>query len=102
LIALGSVDGLVLTLILLGMTAAAISGWDIFTQSIMQLSVPDRLRGRAMGSWTFAIGTAPLGHLEMGLLAAAAGVDLAMTINGFAVAAVLALSLAFTPELKRL
>ncbi len=102
LIALGSVDGLVLTLILLGLTAAAISGWDIFTQSIMQLSVPDRLRGRAMGSWTFAIGTAPLGHLEMGLLAAAAGVDMAMTINGFAVVTVLALSLALTPELRRI
>lgn len=102
LVALSSVDGLVLTLILLGLVAAAISAWDIFTQSIMQLSVPDYLRGRAMGAWTFAIGTAPLGHLEMGLLATAAGVDMAITINGIAVAVVMALCMALTPALRRI
>ena len=99
---LGSVDGLVLTLILLGLVAAAISAWDIFTQSIMQLSVPVYLRGRAMGAWTFAIGSAPLGHLVMGLLATAAGVDMAITINGIAVAVVMALCMALTPALRRI
>ena len=102
LVALGLFEGLALTLILLGLTAAAISAWDILTQSIMQLSVPDRLRGRAMGAWTFAIGTAPLGHLEMGFLAALIGVEQALTLNGVAVLAILALSLAVTPELRRL
>ena len=55
-----------------------------------------------MGAWTFAIGTAPLGHLEMGFLAALIGVEQALTLNGLAVLAVLALSLAVTPALRRL
>ena len=32
--------------------------WDILTQSLMQLSVSNHLRGRIMGVWVFAIGTA--------------------------------------------
>ena len=102
LLTLGWFDGLALTLVLLALTAAAISAWDILTQSIMQLAVPDRLRGRAMGAWTFAIGTAPLGHLEMGFLAALIGVEQALSLNGLAVLAILALSLAVTPQLRRI
>ena len=55
---------------------------DILTQSMMQLSVPNKLRGRAMGAWVLAIGFAPIGHLEMGLLALSFGIQNALMING--------------------
>ena len=45
--------------------AALASASDVLTQSMMQLSVPDRLRGRAMGAWVFAIGSAPVGHPDV-------------------------------------
>ena len=69
---------LIALLIVAGMAAAS----DILTQSMMQLSVPNKLRGRAMGAWVLAIGFAPIGHLEMGLLAVSLGVQNALMING--------------------
>ena len=40
---------------------------DVLHQSLLQLSVPNEQRGRAMGSWIVGIGTAPVGQLEVGL-----------------------------------
>ena len=57
---------------------------DVLTQSMMQLSVPGALRGRAMGAWQVAIGFSPIGHLEMGLLAGAVGTAGALLLNGAA------------------
>ena len=55
---------------------------DTISQSMMQLAVPNELRGRAMGSWVVAVGMGPLGHLELGGLASAFGVAFALTFNG--------------------
>ncbi len=63
--------------------AALATASDVLTQSMMQLSVPDRLRGRAMGAWVFAIGAAPLGHLEIGALAASVGVGRCRCCPGY-------------------
>ena len=57
---------------------------DVLTQSMMQLSVPGALRGRAMGAWQVAVGFSPIGHLEMGLLAGAVGTAGALLLNGAA------------------
>ena len=57
---------------------------DVLTQSMMQLSVPSALRGRAMGAWQVAVGFSPIGHLEMGLLAGAVGTGGALLLNGAA------------------
>ena len=57
---------------------------DVLTQSMMQLAVPDALRGRAMGAWQVAIGFSPIGHLQMGLLAGAIGTAGALLLNGVA------------------
>ena len=75
---------------------------DVLTQSMMQLSVPNRLRGRAMGAWVFAIGSAPLGHLEMGALAVSLGVGSALVINGAALIGVGVLATIVVPRLRRL
>ena len=78
-----------------------ISAWDILTQSMMQLAVPDHLRGRAMGAWMFAIGSAPLGHLQMGFAVAWLGLANALYINGAMVLVVLALAVWRWPNLAR-
>ena len=82
--------------------AALATASDVLTQSMMQLSVPDRLRGRAMGAWVFAIGAAPLGHLEMGALAASVGVGTALGINGVALILIGVATTMLAPGLRRL
>lgn len=81
-----------------GLAAAS----DILTQSMAQLSVPDGMRGRAMGSWLFAIGSAPLGHLEMGALAVVLGVQGALVVNGVALIGIGILTTIVAPRLRRL
>lgn len=89
-------------LAVLALIAGAIGAWDILTQSMVQLAVPNRLRGRAMGVWVFAIGSAPLGHLQIGLLATAIGTGPALLANGLAVAATVALAFSLSRSLRRL
>lgn len=93
---------IVAMLAVLALVAGAIGAWDILTQSMMQLAVPNRLRGRAMGAWVFAIGAAPLGHLQIGVLASAAGAGAALIANGLAVVAVLCLAFSLSRALRRL
>ena len=92
-IALGVAPSFLTCAIALGCVAAAISSWDVLTQSMMQLSVPDRLRGRAMGAWMFAIGSAPVGHLQMGFVVAWLGLDMALYLNGAMVLVVISIAL---------
>ena len=75
---------------------------DVLTQSMIQLSVPNRLRGRAMGAWVFAIGSAPLGHLEMGALIVSLGVTGALVINGAALIGIGILATFAAPRLRKL
>ena len=101
IIGLGATSSFVACAVALGVTSAMIAIWDILTQSIMQLAVPDRLRGRAMGVWMFAIGSAPLGHLQMGFAATLLGLHVALYLSGGMVLVVIALALLFTPVLRR-
>ena len=75
---------------------------DILTQSMMQLSVANRLRGRAMGVWVLAIGVAPAGHIEMGALAVSIGVSGALFANGAVLVAIGVFIALAVPRLRRL
>jgi hypothetical protein len=88
-----------MALVLIAMMATAS---DILTQSMVQLSVPNHLRGRAMGAWAFAIGSAPLGHLEMGYLIVAFGLSGALLANGFVLIATGLVVLLTMPRLRKL
>lgn len=55
---------------------------DLFSQTLLQRLVPNDLRGRIMGAWTTAVGTAPVGNLEIGALASLMGVTVALTFHG--------------------
>jgi len=93
LLLLAQASGLPLLLLVMGLLSASILSWDVFTQSMMQDAVPDARRGRAMGAWILAIGCAPLGHLQIGLLAADHGAAWALSLNGAAIVLLLALFL---------
>ncbi len=99
---LGATTSVPGVLLILALVAGMICAWDILTQAMMQLCVPNRLRGRAMGAWVFAIGSSPLGHLEMGLLASTLGLGTALYLNGAGVLLVIAVAALLAPALRRL
>jgi hypothetical protein len=75
---------------------------DVLHQTLLQCSVSNEQRGRAMGAWVVGVGTAPLGHLEVGYLAGMAGAQLALAVNGLALM-ILAVGLAIClPGWRRL
>jgi len=59
--------------------------WNSNTQSLLQLTAPDHLRGRVMSLFLFAFaGLGPLGALAAGSLADAGGTQLAFVVAGLA------------------
>ena len=91
------------TLALAGIAAvnslAALS--DLLSQSLIQSAVHNDLRGRAMGSWLLAIGLGPAGHLQMGALAAYAGVTAALVANGLGLVLVAVVALLVGKSIRR-
>lgn len=83
--------------LVIGLCAGA---FDVLQQTLIQMAVPDEQRGRAVGVWVLSIGSAPLGHLEMGALIAALGVPAALLINGELTLAAAALLLARAPAYR--
>ena len=99
---LGASYHLLMILLVMACLSATIVVWDVLTQVMMQHAVPEHLRGRAMGAWVLAIGCAPIGHVEIGFLAAAVGSGMALHVNGFVVLLVAMAFFVFTPALRRL
>lgn len=75
---------------------------DILTQSMLQLSVPNELRGRAMGAWSLAIGISPIGQMEMGFLIGAFGLGAAFAFNGTMLITLAIVVAIMVPSLRRL
>ena len=75
---------------------------DLLAQSLMQLSVPPQLRGRAGGAWVAAIGMAPLGQLQIGAMASLFGVSLALGASGLGLVALAGAAALGLPRLRRL
>jgi hypothetical protein len=80
LLGLSGTLAVALLAIALVMSMSAMS--DLLSQSLVQAAVANDLRGRAMGSWLLAVGFGPVGHLQIGALAAVAGVSAALIANG--------------------
>jgi MFS family permease len=69
--------------------------WMSNTQSILQLTTPDHLRGRVLSLWLFAFaGSAPLGGLLAGWLTEVGGTALSFSVGGIASLLVAAVMLA--------
>ncbi len=78
------------------------SATDILHHTLLQLSVSNQQRGRAMGSWIVGIGTAPVGQLEVGYLAEATSARVALLCNGVALIALALVMGVLMPRLRRL
>ncbi len=83
--------------LVIGCCAAA---FDVLQQTLIQMAVPPEQRGRAVGLWVLSIGSAPIGHLEMGALATALGVPIALLLNGALTLFSAALLLVRSPEYR--
>jgi predicted MFS family arabinose efflux permease len=82
LLVFATTRSLVLAAAVLVVTGYCAGMFDVLRQTLIQLAVPDEQRGRAVGIWVLGLGSAPVGHLEMGLLVAALGAPNALLING--------------------
>jgi len=75
---------------------------DLLAQSLMQLSVPTELRGRAGGAWVVAIGLAPLGQMHIGALASLFSVTVALGTSGLTLVALAGGAALLFPRVRRL
>ena len=102
LVLLGMSNTLVLAMVLLTVVSAMTALTDVLSQTLMQLNVPNELRGRAMGSWVLAIGTSPIGHMQIGALASLVSVGFALSFSGLALVALAAGLTLLSGRLRRL
>ena len=95
-------DQFVLALAALCLVSGMATASDILTQSMLQLSVPNALRGRAMGAWSLAISISPAGQMEMGFLVGWLGLSAAFVFNGGMLVTIGLLVALLVPRLRRM
>jgi MFS family permease len=83
LLALAPVGTVVAAAVLLFVVGVCFTTWTANSQSLLQLTAPDHLRGRVLSLYLFAFaGLAPLGGLFAGWLADVGGTQLAFLVAG--------------------
>ena len=98
----GQVAGYVLALGCAAAAAICISMFIVTSMTLMQLAVPDGLRGRVMGLYSICFSLVPLGGLLGGVVAAITSPPFAGALNACVLAAVVAIVAATRPALRRL
>ena len=98
----GQVTGYVLALGCATAAAMCISMFIVTSMTLMQLAVPDGLRGRVMGLYSICFSLIPLGGLLGGTVAAITSPPFAGALNAGVLAAVVAIVAATRPALRRL
>ena len=87
---------------LLALTGATMIVNNALTNATIQTIVPDALRGRVMGFYSFVfVGLAPLGSLQMGALAERIGPSAAVAMGGAATALAVGAAVWRVPALRR-
>ena len=89
-------------LVLIMGVGASAAAFDAMQWTLLQLNVPDEMRGRAVGAWVFAIGFGWIGHLGMGAVAEAVGVQTALAGAGIFVVLTGILVYFFSPPMRRI
>ena len=87
-------------ILILGVGASA-AAFDAMQWTLLQLNVPDEMRGRAVGAWVFAIGFGWVGHLGLGAIAEAVGVQWALGIAGCSVIVTALAAMMFSEKLRK-
>jgi MFS family permease len=83
LIAAGMAPNLSVAFILLALVGFAWVLMAVFTNTILQITSPDELRGRVMGFYSFmVVGLAPFGSFQMGWVAEHHGARMAFAFGG--------------------
>jgi hypothetical protein len=87
-------DSLLLSVVLMFIVGWGLIAMAATTNTIIQVTTPDELRGRVMSVYTTVFaGTSPIGNIATGAIAARAGIAVALMIGGL-VAVVCALGVA--------
>ena len=90
-----------IALILIIGVGASAAAFDAMQWTLLQLNVPDNMRGRAIGGWSFAIGFGWVGHLGLGAVSELVGVQWALAGAGAVVFATGIVGLIFARGLRR-
>ena len=99
LLALAPVSSVWPAAVLLFLTGVFFTTWTANSQSIIQLTAPDHLRGRVLSIYLFAFGGfAPVGGLLAGWLADVGGTELAFLVAGLACMAMTAYTFVAWPR----
>ncbi len=101
LVALSASEHFVLSLVLVVAIGAMAAMFDTLQWVLLQVSVPDAVRGRVIGTWMTAIGFGWLGPVILGGMAAVFGVQWAIATGGV-MAGVLACVALASAQLRRL
>ena len=90
-----------LSLLVLALTGCAMILNNALTNTLLQTLVPDELRGRVMGFYSFVfVGLAPLGALQAGVLAEHFGAPVAVATGGIVTALAMGIAAWRVPELR--
>jgi len=89
-------------LVLIMGVGASAAAFDAMQWTLLQLNVPDDMRGRAVGAWVFAIGFGWIGHLGMGAAAEVVGVQTALAGAGIIVVITGITLYVFSPSMRRI
>ena len=89
-----------LSLVLVMGVGAMAAVFDALQWTLLQQCVPDTMRGLVIGGWMFVISFGWIGHLAMGAVAQAVGVQWALGGAGCLVILTGALAYAFSPRLR--
>tara|TARA_Y100000588_G_scaffold393579_1_gene510130 strand:+ start:568 stop:1536 length:969 start_codon:yes stop_codon:yes gene_type:complete len=87
-------------ILILGVGASA-AAFDAMQWTLLQLNVPDEMRGRAVGAWVFAIGFGWVGHIGLGVIAETVGVQWALGVAGCSVIVTAMTAIIFSEKLRR-
>ncbi len=102
LMGFGAASHLLVFLALLMFVNACAMSVDTLNKTLMQASVPNEQRGRAMGSWVVSIGTGPIGHLGVGALGGWLGAPGALLVNGSVLTFIGIASVVGLPRIRRI
>src|SRR5437773_2633888 len=92
----------VLSVGLLALAGCAMIVNNALTNTTLQTLVPDQLRGRVMGFYSFVfVGMAPLGAFQAGVFAEHAGAPAAVAVGGLVSALVVLVAAWRVPELRK-
>ena len=98
----GQATGYVFALVCAMLAAMCMSMYFVSSMTLMQLAVPDALRGRVMGIYSICFSLIPLGGLLGGVVAAVTSPPFAAALNAGVLAAIVAWVAVTQPSIRRL